>query len=261
MSNQIDDVKPLSNSVGVRLREEVTRIGGVAKAMDVLRGSRATLYNWFESGLIPASELEALDSLGVDVLFVTTGRRDRSAALAAAGDLAATQYARISDFVTSGESGKIRVEVAGQPFFVNPDDYRWVPVLNVRVSGGPGMSAFGENVIAFNAWRREWLAKKGLLDAVLSEVTVTGESMSPELREGDVVLVNHSANELQGGGIYVIRQGDELIVKYLQPLPGDRIQVNSENSGAFPSYVIEPADFESGECEIIGRVVRQGRER
>ena len=247
--------------IGARLREEVEAVGGQTVVANFLGVHRNTVYNWFTTAKVDAEQLVALAAKGVDVLYVLTGQRNVIDAQGQMLGIASRTVDRFANFVDSGAANRIRVVVAGREHVVDPDHYRWVPVLNVRVSGGPGGTAFGENIVAFNAYRREWLDKKGLHDAMLSEVTVTGESMSPELREGDTVLVNHSANELQGGAIYVIRQGEELLVKYLQLLPGGRIQVNSENSAAYPSYIIEPTDFESGECEIVGRVVRQGRDR
>lgn len=246
-----------TSPIGIRIRD-LRGDRSQQDFADELGVSLSTLRRYESGERMPDAEflLALLEKEAADPTWVLTGNTVGEAVMRAERTVK-----RVSDFFMSDEARKIRVDVCGRDHFVYPDHYRWVPVLNVRVSGGPGGTAFGENVIAFNAWRREWLAKKGLLDATLSEVTVTGESMAPELREGDVVLVNHSENEVQGGAIYVIRQGEELLVKYLQPLPGGRIQVNSENSTAFPSYIIEPADFESGECEIIGRVVRQGRER
>lgn len=254
MSNEIEESKSFSNPVGERLKDEVQRIGGVSKAVEVVRASRATIYNWFDSGLIPATELQSLAGIGIDVIYVVTGVRS-------AEGLAGAGYLRVTEAVMAGTFSKVRVIVAGQEHWVSPDDYRWIPVLNVRVRGGLGEAVQAENVIGFNAYRREWLAKKNLLEAQLSEVTVSGDSMHPELRAGDTVLVNHSENELQGGSIYVLRQGEDLIVKYLQKLPGNRIQVVSENGTAFPPFEIEPEAFESGEYEIVGRVVRQGRDR
>jgi len=249
-----------AQQAGQRFDEEVKRLGGPTFVASIVGKSRNTIYNWVSTADMTVADLGKLAEAGMDVQYVLYGERS-SVVRDESGEYAVRAYDRLAGFVQSDEARQIRVLVGGQEHFVDPDHYRWVPVLNVRVSGGPGGTAFGENIVAFNAYRREWLDKKGLHDAMLSEVTVTGESMSPELREGDTVLVNHSANELQGGAIYVIRQGEELLVKYLQPLPGGKIQVNSENSAAYPSYNIEPADFDSGECEIVGRVVRQGRDR
>lgn len=233
----------LAQEIGERLREEVNRLGGPSTVSKILGVHRNTINNWFTSGAADAMDLHFMALLGVDVLYVVRGTRQQEGL-----------------FPKSGGGEQIRVYVGEREFQVSPDDYRWIPVLNIQVAGGMGQAVTAENVVAFNAWRKDWLAKRGLLEAALSEVTVSGDSMAPELRHGDVVLVNHSDREVQGGSIYVLRQSEDLLVKYLQKLPGGRVQVNSESS-AFPSYVIEADAFDSGECEIVGRVIRQGRER
>lgn len=258
MSTELDEVNSDSSTLGIRLREEVQRIGGVTKADEVVKSSRATIYNWFESGLIPATELQALAGIGVDVLYVVTGQRNIIDAQNDALGAAARTLGNLNEALEAGDLfPKIRVSWMNKQFKVDPNDYRWVPVLNVKVSGGMGLEALSEHVVAFNGYRKDWLEKKGLLEAVLSEVTVEGPSMEPVLRDGETVLVNHSANEIRGGDIYVIRINDDLVVKYLQQIPGDRLQVSSENSTAFRPYEISMDELGNG-VDIIGRVVPRG---
>jgi len=257
MPSELDESKGGSSPVGIRLREEIQRVGGVSKADEVVKSSRATIYNWFESGLIPATELEALAGIGVDVTYVVTGRRQPFDATSAM-EASARYLNNVADGLESGELfPKIRVSWMNREFKVDPEAYRWVPVLNVKVSGGMGLEALSEHIIAFNAYRKDWLEKKGLVDAVLSEVTVEGPSMAPVLPDGETVLVNHSATEIRGGDIYVIRINEDLLVKYLQQLPNGRLQVSSENSTAFRPYEISMDELGNG-IDIIGRVVPRG---
>lgn len=249
--------------IGARIRELREGRQNQADFAYALGTSLSSIRRYETGERLPDAEflLAAREKLGINPTWILTGEGPkRLAAIGEVLSLAAEAHAQLTEFVTSGEAQKVRVAVAGKDYFVNPNDYRFVPVLNVRLSGGPGLANLFENVAAFNAYRKSWLADWGLIDAILSEAGVTGRSMEPELRDGDTVLVNHSA-EFVGGDIYALRQGEDLLVKYLQKLPGDRIQVISENTAAFPSYVIEPADFESGECEIIGRVELQTRHR
>jgi len=255
------------DDIGLAVGERVRGVRGSRSQQEFADhlGVSVSSVRRYESGeRLPDAEffLAVLLREGVGADWLLTGQGLRKRADYDVAMNAATGFAeRVTDYVVSGQASRIRVDVAGLEHWVSPDDYRWIPVLNVRVRGGLGEAVQAENVIGFNAYRREWLAKKGLLEAQLSEVTVSGDSMHPELRAGDTVLVNHSENELQGGSIYVLRQGEDLIVKYLQKLPGNRIQVVSENGTAFPPFEIEPEAFESGEYEIVGRVVRQGRDR
>lgn len=60
-----------------RFNQEIDRVkGGVSAAAKHLGKSRNTIYNWMQKGNIPLNQLEKLESIGVDVRFVSTGRRD-----------------------------------------------------------------------------------------------------------------------------------------------------------------------------------------
>lgn len=139
----------------------------------------------------------------------------------------------------------------------------FVPFYDVEVAAGHGRQVFDESVrpSAFNAYRRSWLEARGLDAKNLIELPVIGDSMQDELREGDTVLVDTSARHIVGGSIYVLRQEEDLMVKYLQQLPEGDVMVSSENGKAFPSYIIKAHAFTAGDAEVIGRVVRQGRDR
>lgn len=244
--------------IGARLKEEVSKLGGPTAVAEFLGVHRNTVQNWFTNGGVSAEPLAALAAKGMDVLYVLTGERNVMALQRAGLEASARSLNTFMDGLESGELfPKIRVSWMNKQFKVDPNDYRWVPVLNVKVSGGMGLEALSEHVVAFNGYRKDWLEKKGLLEAVLSEVTVEGPSMEPVLRDGETVLVNHSANEIRGGDIYVIRINDDLVVKYLQQIPGDRLQVSSENSTAFRPYEISMDELGNG-VDIVGRVVPRG---
>lgn len=77
------------------------------------------------------------------------------------------------------------------------------------------------------------------------------------LFDGDNVLVDHSRNQ-PGNGLYVLRIGEELIVKRTQTLPGNHLLVSSANE-AYQPFELNLADETSG-VEIIGKVVWFGRQ-
>ncbi len=104
------------------------------------------------------------------------------------------------------------------------------------------------------AFRRDWINKRGLNSKNLALVDVIGDSMEKVLREGDFVLIDLSQTEIVSGKAYVIRIGDELLVKYVQHLPGGLIQVFSENSTIYPPFTVNSKELGT-EIFIIGRVV------
>lgn len=125
---------------------------------------------------------------------------------------------------------------------------------DVRVGAGHGTFVVGEDVIGSVAFRMDWIKERGLNSKNLALVDVTGDSMEKVLREGDFVLVDLSQTEIVSGKAYVIRIGDELLVKYLQHLPGGLLQVFSENSAIYPPFTVNSKELGT-EIFIIGRVV------
>ena len=71
-------------------------------------------------------------------------------------------------------------------------------------------------------------------------VEVQGESMYPEIQNGDLVMFT-PADTIADGGTYLIRMDDALLVKVLQRKPGHRIRIHSLNS-EFSDDVIRQTD-------------------
>lgn len=76
--------------------------------------------------------------------------------------------------------------------------------------------------------------------------------MDGVLSHGDRVLVDLNDTRPQSGFVYVLRQGDELLVKYCQLLPDGVLRVSSANK-QFESYDVD-LNRNPG-IAIVGRVV------
>ena len=75
-----------------------------------------------------------------------------------------------------------------------PDGYEYVRRYadDVRLAAGSGTTVENENVAGYVAFRRDWMRGHGLRAERCSLVDVTGDSMEPELFDGDLALVDHS---------------------------------------------------------------------
>ncbi len=137
------------------------------------------------------------------------------------------------------------------------DNLVYVRRRNVEAAAGHGALAdmeYERDSLSFN---RQWLRRLGADPNRLSIIDVTGDSMAPVLANGDAILVNEADHfEAKREGIYVLRRGDELIVKRVrkseQP---DHLLVTSDNP-ASPS----PGDLSLADVTIIGRVIWTGRQ-
>jgi len=135
--------------------------------------------------------------------------------------------------------------------------YADIPLYDVRAKGGNGGSAIDdERIVNELAFREDWIRRElRTSPANLRLIHVEGDSMEPDLRAGDIILVDHTDTTARREGIYVIRMDDALLVKVLQRLPGGLINVASRNP-AYQAFTVNVADIESSPTfSIIGRVV------
>src|SRR5690606_3095730 len=82
-------------------------------------------------------------------------------------------------------------------------------------------------------------------------VTVRGDSMYPDIKNGDVVMVDVCRNFFEGDGIYLINLSGYTLVKRLQMLH-DGLHIISTNT-KYRSQVIAADEIES--IHVAGRVL------
>lgn len=160
-------------------------------------------------------------------------------------------------WIAQGATTALEVlDTLGNP--VDLSEFVFIPRYNVKVAAGHGYIAEDEKPRFTMAFRKYWIRLHLRTDPKsLSVVKVTGDSMEGVLFDGDNVLVDHSRNQ-PGNGLYVLRIGEELIVKRTQTLPGNHLLVSSANE-AYQPFELNLADETSG-VEIIGKVVWFGRQ-
>ena len=128
-----------------------------------------------------------------------------------------------------------------------------VSANDVEAAAGSGGAFVDREVTTgYYAFSRVWLRRRGLIVGKLSVISVTGDSMEPDLREGDLVLIDHAQTRPRDGLIYIVRYSDGLYAKRVQMLLGGQVDLVSSNSLYKPISVKldEATDF-----DVIGRVV------
>lgn len=147
------------------------------------------------------------------------------------------------------------VSTVAAPTVSLADSFAVIPVLPIEAAAGAGAvnePAPTSYVVDGLCFSRRWLASAGLKADSLRVIDIRGGSMEPVLSDGDKVLVNMADTSPRSGFVYVLRQGDELLVKYCQLLPGGKLHVSSAN----PTYPAYDVDLHySPDTQIIGRVV------
>jgi phage repressor protein C with HTH and peptisase S24 domain len=132
-------------------------------------------------------------------------------------------------------------------------DWFDVPRLELGVSAGPGALDSGERPFGTLRFSRRWLRQHGLDPAMLSTVEVIGDSMEPNLRDSDEILVDRTPGQLRDG-IHVVRLDSALLVKRLDTSRPGKLVLISDNR-AYP-----PIETKGSQVQVIGRAVwKSGR--
>ena len=152
----------------------------------------------------------------------------------------------VQDLKSSGRSGDRTEKLA--------NEFSMVEKKKGAISAGPGLTPT-DDVDFQLAFRNDWLEKYGGVNQLVA-LEVEGDSMAPELKEKDVVLINKNIKEVSlGGGIYAIKWKGNILVKRLQVNPhAGTVLIKSDN----PSY--ETLETNLDDIEIEGKIIWFGRE-
>ncbi len=140
---------------------------------------------------------------------------------------------------------------APQPAGQEEEDLVRLPMLTPSLSAGAGAAAAGGGHQADWLFPRAWLRRSFGHDDQLELMRVVGDSMFPELQDGDWVMIDLTRRDPRDG-LHALRLDDTLLVKRLQ-FQGRTIRVVSSNP-AYEPILLDRHD-EALDVEIMGRVV------
>ena len=123
---------------------------------------------------------------------------------------------------------------------------------DVRAAAGAGLEPWHEAADCGVALHRSvlpsWVRAEGLIC-----IRATGDSMEPDIHDGDLVVLDRASTEPVDGQTFVLRTGDGLIVKRLRRR-GTTWEIASDNRRYGPRGV-------AAEDRVIGRVAWSGPRR
>ena len=140
----------------------------------------------------------------------------------------------------------------------NMPELSMVPLVSARLAAGGGSLENEGDILGHFAFQNDWLCRKGNPDKMVL-MRVTGDSMEPEIRNGDMVLVDQGKTQIYGHAFYAIGVNDEIYIKEVETLPGQRLVLRSMNPRYNPIEVDLRGDF-ADSVRIIGRVIWWCRE-
>ncbi len=131
-----------------------------------------------------------------------------------------------------------------------------LPRYDVRAASGGGAIVHSEQIVDVLAFRSDWIKHTLRLNPDnLALISAVGDSMTPTIKEGDLLLLDLTAGHVQDNAIYALGVSGSLLVKRIQMLTSGGVRVISDNP-AYPPEEI-PAR-KAGELRFVGRVVWHG---
>lgn len=128
-----------------------------------------------------------------------------------------------------------------------------IPLLSVTAGAGAGVINHSLEVLDRLPFSRALLRQLGAPPDRVAFIRAAGDSMSPTIRDGGLVLVDQSNCEVVDGKIYVVSLGDELRIKRVVRSIDGRITLKSDgDERLFPPESLGAADAE--QLQVHGRV-------
>lgn len=135
------------------------------------------------------------------------------------------------------------------------DELVELPLYNVRLSAGEGDLVSDEAIVDTRAFRKSWIENVlRATPAALKLAVAHGDSMEPTIHDGDLVMIDTRDAGPKREDIYVLRWGEDVLVKRLQRLPVGGFRVVSDNARYEPINLM-PAQIQEYGVAVIGRVV------
>ena len=153
---------------------------------------------------------------------------------------------------TSSVAGNDPLEQAGMDAF---DEFARVPKVQAMLCAGGGSFETELGVKEYYAFRRNWLERRGD-PARMVLMDVTGNSMEPEIKEGDTVLIDQSQGRIIAGGVFALGIEDTVMIKRVEKQPGALI-LHSDNTD-YSSIRLMGEELD--QVRIIGKLIWIARE-
>jgi len=134
-------------------------------------------------------------------------------------------------------------------------EFGHIPLYDVEVSAGDGRTGTLERPVGTLAFREDYL-RRFSDRSKLAVLLVRGDSMVPELQDGDHLLIDQSERHA-AEGLCVVRWGDLLMAKRIVRTSASGMRLVSSNP-IYPPIEID-RDAEGDNFAIIGRAVWVGR--
>jgi phage repressor protein C with HTH and peptisase S24 domain len=142
-----------------------------------------------------------------------------------------------------------------------PDDPDFYEIPKVQLVLSAGMTGFQTVPEIYDGSKlsisKKWIERHGFIPGRLIAICVKGDSMEPNLYEGDQVIINTADTRMEDGAVFAVNFEGQAVVKRLARDRGewwltsdtpDQVRHRRKSCG-------------DGECIIIGRIVKRETDR
>lgn len=225
----------------------VSDINGLAQALGT---TEANVRNWVKRGHIPVQWFERAESItNTSAEWFISGHGDPPPATSKP----VPRYTWKVEDDAGRPAPRANLSAVDSLPAELLQEFVLVPCFAARASAGPGAANGPETDLASAhiAFRRDWMRSElGRAGDGFASLQVSGSSMEPTLWDGQSVIVDLQWTGIGNGGVFVLRDGDELLVKRLQPVVGGTVEVISDN----PVYGGR-VERSREQLSVVGRVV------
>lgn len=137
-------------------------------------------------------------------------------------------------------------------------ELKLVPMAEARLSAGNGSLEVSSDHERSYAFRMDFLLRKGNPDKMVL-MRVAGDSMQPEILDGDVVLLDQGRKDIIPGRIFAVGFEEAIYLKRIDMVPG-KVILKSVNEEAYPPIELDIRGDMAEYFRVIGKVVWSGRE-
>ncbi len=220
----------LKDRIAEALAESGKSKAELARYCQVAPASVTAWFNGKTKSLDAVSAIKAAMFLGVNALWLTTGKGEKAAGV-----------------------GEIYEEES------TPDGFVEIPEYEITFGAGDCFTPSYEEVTKIRRalYREDWLKSQGVKSKDCRRFKVHGDSMVPILFDGDRILCDcRPGQKIVNGKIYIFCYGESVRVKRLYAKLNGSIVVHSENPAEQPQdEVIEASDLDR--FFLVGRVIER----
>ena len=161
--------------------------------------------------------------------------------------------------------GPPRKPLGVEHVLIDGEDFARIPLHDAWLSAGPGFDNSDAGIIDHLVFGKAWLRKIGVKPDTSAMARISGDSMSPGIRSGDLVMIDttrrdvpiHRSDRLPGTlPIFAFMQSNEARVKRLERrLDEEFLVLYSDNKDIPPELI---AESDAHVLNILGQVVWSG---